>query len=346
MPEHPVVALLRQLMSIPSTSEEEHEIGVWLTKHLSSLGYTAELIPISAESSRCNVYAYLGSDRKARTCVSSHMDTVPPHIDFRMENGVIYGRGACDDKGPLAAQILAVEELRAEGAIQDGDVSMLFVVGEEKGGPGMLAANDMGLTWEAIVFGEPTESKLATGHKGHFVFELFVQGKSAHSGYPEMGKSANGSLVEVLKELSCLQYPASDLLGPSTFHCGKMHGGVAYNVIAAESYALCGVRVAADLPRIEGMVGDVVGRYPNVVLTKSFSYSETLLDHNVEGLDTIAVSFGTDVPRLKGSHKSYLYGPGSILHAHGENEQVKVSDLIESIAVYKQLLQLSLKTKT
>ncbi|CAH0053780.1 unnamed protein product [Clonostachys solani] len=343
MANTPVVQLLRQLMEIPSVSEEEQKIGIFLSKYLEDLGYTVELIPIAPDSDRCNVYAYLGADRKARTCMTSHMDTVPPHIDFKIEGDIIYGRGSCDDKGPLAAQIIAAEELRAERAIKDGDISLLFVVGEEKGGPGMLAANDMDLSWEAIMFGEPTEGKLAVGHKGHFVFELFAKGFASHSGYPEKGKNAATTLVTLLDELKSLDLPTSELLGPTTFNLGKIQGGVAYNVLAADAYALCGIRVAANLEEIEKKVADVVNKYPDVTLKKSFGYSETYLDYEIEGLDSMPVSFGTDIPRLKGNHKRYLYGPGSILHAHGVNEQVAIPDLIESVAVYKRLVLASLE---
>lgn len=175
---HPAVTLLRSLIEIDSTSEKELDIGIFLEDHMKSLGYTVERIAISPGSTRHNVYAYLGQQRKTRLLVSSHMDTVPPHIPFSMEGDVIRGRGACDDLGPLVSQVLAIEELRAEGKIAEGDVGFLFVVGEEKGGPGMIAANDMGLEWEAGLFGEPTEGKLAKGHKGHLVFELIAQGKA------------------------------------------------------------------------------------------------------------------------------------------------------------------------
>ncbi|KPM46537.1 hypothetical protein AK830_g69 [Neonectria ditissima] len=343
MTDAPVVKLLQQLMAIPSTSEEEHEIGVFLAQYLKSLKYSVDLIPIATNSDRCNVYAYLGNNRKARTLLTSHMDTVPPHIPFSMKGDIIFGRGACDDKGPLAAQITALEELRAEGAVGDEDVSLLFVVGEEKGGPGMLAANDMNLSWEGVIFGEPTEGKLATGHKGHYVFELVATGKACHSGYPEQGKSATAMLVSLLDELEALELPRSELLGPTTFHCGKISGGVAYNVLAAEASALCGIRVAADLETIENKVSEVVGKYPDITLKKSFAYSETLLDHEIKGLDSMPVSFGTDVPRLNGVHKKYLYGPGSILDAHGENEQVAISDLLECVVVYKRLVMEILK---
>ncbi|EXJ78929.1 hypothetical protein A1O3_08429 [Capronia epimyces CBS 606.96] len=343
--DSPVVHLLQQLMAIPSVSEDEYEIGQFLAQYLSARGYTVELIPIDSSGRRNNVYAYLGRDRQARTCLTSHMDTVPPHIEWRLDGDIIYGRGACDDKGPLAAQIVAAEELRAEGLLQPGDTSLLFVVGEEKGGPGMLAANDMNLSWEAIVFGEPTEGKLAVGHKGHYVFELYAQGVACHSGYPEQGYSATATLVALLDELQSLQYPVSTLLGPTTFNCGKVQGGMAYNVLAADAYALCGIRVAADLPDIEQLVQHTVAKYPNVTLKKNFAYPETLLDHEVEGLEAMPVSFGTDIPRLRGNHKRYLYGPGSILHAHGENEQVAIPDLIRCVQVYKQLVKMSLGIK-
>ena len=175
--EHPVVHLLKSLMSIVSTSELEHGIGVFLEQHLQALGYTVERIPIAPGSSRCNVYAYLGSSRKTRVLITAHMDTVPPHIPLTVDGDIIRGRGSSDDLGPLAAQIRAVEELRKQGKIRpEGDIGLLFVVGEENGGHGMIAANDMGLTWESGIFAEPTESKLAKGHKGQVAFEVIAQG--------------------------------------------------------------------------------------------------------------------------------------------------------------------------
>ncbi|KAJ5714027.1 uncharacterized protein N7483_011208 [Penicillium malachiteum] len=320
MSDSAVVSLLRRLMQVPSTSEEEHDIGIFLEQHLQGLGYTVERVPISSDSTRCNVYAYLGSSRKTRTYV-------------------IYGRGACDDKGPLAAQITALEELRAEGLVQPEDVSLLFVVGEEKGGPGMLAANSMQLTWEAVIFGEPTGGKLAVGHKGHFVFELVSEGIPSHSGYPQRGRSAISTMTTLLADLEQLELPASDIIGPSTFHCGQITGGVGYNILAAECTALCAVRVANDLALIEKLVEETVSKYDHVQLRKRFMYPELYLDHDIPELETIAVSFGTDAPRLKGEHKKYLYGPGSILVAHGENEQIGVSQLVASVQVYKQIVK-------
>jgi len=287
--EIPVISLLKQLIETPSTSDDELAVGIFLEQHLQSLGYTVERIPISPNSTRHNVYAYLGpkSSRKTRICLSSHIDTVPPHIPLSIpsDSQTIWGRGACDDKGPLAAQIEAVEELRRENKINEsgGDVSFLFVVGEEKGGAGMLAANDMGLTWEAVIFGEPTEGKLGVGHKGHVVFELSATGLASHSGYPHLGSSANAALIAALSELLAAEWPSSDLLGLSTFHVGRMSGGVAYNVLAASSEALCAVRVASDLPGIKSQVSKIVSKHKDVNVDFKFEYPETLLDHDIEG---------------------------------------------------------------
>jgi acetylornithine deacetylase len=175
---HPIIPFLTSLMSIPSTSNHEHHIGLFLSTYLESLGYTVEAIPLTPSSPRHNIYAYIGSTRDTRVLLTAHMDTVPPHLPLYISGDTIYGRGACDDLGPLAAQIFAAEELRAKGKVGEGDVGLLFVVGEENGGAGMLAANEMGVQWDAGIFAEPTENKLAKGHKGQVAFEIVVTGKA------------------------------------------------------------------------------------------------------------------------------------------------------------------------
>ncbi|KAI0183403.1 hypothetical protein EV127DRAFT_400763 [Xylaria flabelliformis] len=339
--DHPVVDLLKSLMSIVSTSELEHGIGVFLEQHLQSLGYTVERIPIAPGSNRHNVYAYLGSARKTRVLLTAHMDTVPPHIPLTIDGEIIRGRGSSDDLGPLAAQIIAAEELRKEGKIRaEGDIGLLFVVGEENGGHGMIAANDMGVTWESGIFAEPTESKLAKGHKGQVAFEVIARGIACHSGYPHLGKSATSTLLTVLNELSATSWPESDLLGPSTFNIGTLEGGEKHNIVAPSAKALCEVRMVSDLPGIKVKLEEIISRYPDVELNFVFEYPEALLDWEIEGFDAAPVAFGTDVPRLKDElcNKRVLYGPGSILVAHGPDEYIRVPELIESISGYKRLV--------
>ncbi|KAI0398479.1 Zn-dependent exopeptidase [Xylariaceae sp. FL0594] len=333
-----VVELLKTLINIESTSEEELEIGQYLEKYIQSRGYTAERIPIAPGSTRHNVYAYLGSERKARLLVTAHMDTVPPHIPFSIEGDVIRGRGACDDLGPMVAQIFAVEELRAEGKLREGDVSFLWVVGEERGGPGMIAANDMGLTWDAGLFAEPTEGKVAKGHKGNLVFEVVAHGKACHSGYPHLGKSAVLLLMGALNDLAMTEWPASDLLGPSTINIGKIEGGVSYNILAAEAKALCSIRVAKDVEGIWETVKKIIEKHPDVDVDFKFQYTEKLLDWEFEGFEAAPMAYGTDIPRLRGDHRKVLYGPGSILVAHGKDEQIRISEIMEAIEGNKRIL--------
>ncbi|KAI0593091.1 hypothetical protein F4775DRAFT_527488 [Biscogniauxia sp. FL1348] len=336
-----VLDLLKTLIDIDSTSEHELAIGEFLAAHLRGLGYTAERIAIAPGSPRHNVYAYLGPRRAARLLVTAHMDTVPPHIPFSLDpdggGDLVRGRGACDDLGPLVAQICAVEELRAEGKVGEGDVGFLFVVGEEKGGPGMLAANDMGLTWEAGIFAEPTELKLGKGHKGNLVFEVVAHGKACHSGYPQLGKSATLLLIDALKDLTAVEWPVSELLGPSTLNIGKLEGGEGYNIVAPHAKALCSIRVATGLAAIKSQVTAALAGRDGVEVNFVFEYPETLLEWELDGFEAAPMAYGTDIPRLRGSHRKVLYGPGSIHVAHGKDEQIRVSELMESIAGYKRL---------
>ncbi|KFA66227.1 hypothetical protein S40285_05121 [Stachybotrys chlorohalonatus IBT 40285] len=339
--DHPVVSLLKSLMSIVSTSELEFDIGIFLEKHLQSLGYTVERIPIAPGSSRHNVYAYLGSSRKTRVLLTAHMDTVPPHIPLTVDGDIIRGRGSSDDLGPLAAQIMAAEELRREGKIQvEGDIGLLFVVGEENGGHGMIAANDMGLTWEAGVFAEPTESKLGKGHKGQVAFKVIASGIACHSGYPHLGKSATSALLAVLNDLSAATWPQSDLLGPSTFNIGTLEGGEKHNIVAPSANALCEVRLVSNLSGVKTKIAEIVSRHPDVELEWVFEYPEALLDWDIDGFDAAPVAFGTDVPRLQSQYcgRRVLYGPGSILVAHGPGEYISAQELIDSISGYKKLV--------
>lgn len=354
--DHPATQLLLSLMSIVSTSELEHDIGVFLQDHLQKLDYTVERVPISPGSSRHNIYAHLGATRQTRVLVTAHMDTVPPHIPpvVDRDNKIIRGRGSSDDLGPLAAQISALQELRASSEIKEGDVGLLFVVGEENGGHGMLAVNDwlsQGLSWEAGVFAEPTQSKLAKGHKGQLAFEIVATGMACHSGYPHLGKSAITALLAVLNDLSATNWGESDLLGKATFNIGRIEGGEKHNIVAPSAKALCEVRMVADLEGIKAKVAEIVGGHADegVRLAWVFEYPEALLEwEGIEGFDAgeaAPVAFGTDIPRLRPEMcgRRVLYGPGSILVAHGPDEFIEVEELVASVQGYKRLVRHFLK---
>jgi len=335
-------------------------VAEWLAEYLVSRNFTVETQVVSSSSisddglgdggggdrpnKRENVLAYIGKARETHTLITSHIDVVPPHIPYRETASSVYGRGSCDAKGSVAAQITAVEELVKAGQIKEGDVSLLFVVGEEVTGDGMRTANVLNPGWKAVIFGEPTELKLAVGHKGIAEFEIISEGKAAHSGYPQLGVNANSNLVKALYDLDQLELPVSPLLGNSTVNVGQINGGVAANVIPAFAKALGSVRIAAELDETVRRITEVIEAVKGVriVWYDTPHYGPVELTHDVEGFQTTTCSYGTDVPYLKGDHKRYLYGPGSILVAHGDHEHVLKSDLFEAVEGYKKLIQESL----
>jgi acetylornithine deacetylase len=147
-------------------------------------------------------------------------------------------------------------------------------------------------------------------------------------------------LLSVLNDLSTASWPESDLLGSSTFNIGKLTGGEKHNIVAPSARALCEVRMVFDLPGIKTRIANIVSQHPNVELEFVFEYPEALLNWEIDGFDAAPMAFGTDVPRLKDEYCSnrVLYGPGSILVAHGPDEYISVPELVESIAGYKMLV--------
>lgn len=163
---------------------KEKSVGVYLKEYLEALGYTVEWQPVPEKlgRERANLYAYKGKNRNTRILLTSHIDTVPPYFDYEVKDGKIFGRGTVDDKNCVAAMITAHGELLKEEKIKESDVSLLFVVEEEVGGPGMQFANEnLGVdSWETVIFGEPTEMKLGVGHKGIVMFHYVANGKAAY----------------------------------------------------------------------------------------------------------------------------------------------------------------------
>ncbi|KAG5660108.1 hypothetical protein KAF25_003630 [Fusarium avenaceum] len=350
----PLLELHKALVERPSTSGSEKPVTDFLKTYLEGAGLTVEIQPVADQ--RDNVFAYYNDTRDTRVLVTSHVDTVPPYWPYERRGDEIWGRGTVDAKGSVAAQIIAVHELFQKGKISEGDVALLFVVGEEVGGLGMKKANDLGLSWESVIFGEPTELKLARGHKGGVGFTIKARGKAGHSGYPETGSNAIDSLVRGLFALQKMSLPWSDEFGNSTLNIGKIEGGVAGNVIPGDASATGGVRVAGGTPdEIRDLICRTVEESdPNLIAEfSSYGVGPVSTDYDIEGecgvlsyelqltmtgFETAVLSYGTDIPSLKGRHKKYLYGPGSILDAHSAHEHLKVSELEQAVDGYQILI--------
>lgn len=308
----------------------------YLKKH----GFTVEVFELE-EPGRKNIYAYPGENRETKVLLTSHIDTVPPFFGYSVKDGNIYGRGSVDAKACVAAQTIALEELLESGDVGKDDVSLLFVVDEEVEGAGMRYVSDhIGYKgWDAVVFGEPTEGKLGVGHKGIAVFDIHVEGKASHSGYPELGINANTILIGALSEFLQHEWPSSDLLGPSTINVGSMNGGVAANVIPADASAKLAIRIAADPDRVESGIRSIVDRTEHLSLDSLYIVPPQYIDYEVPGFDTIVLKYSTDIGNLSGNFKRYLYGPGSILVAHSANEHVAIDELSQAVDDYKRLVK-------
>ena len=342
-------SLHRDLVNIESISNNEREVGVFLESYLQAHDYTVERqyvkLPDSPDHSRSrfNLLAYPGSKKQTRILISSHIDTVPPFYGYELRNDhQIWGRGSVDAKACVAAQFQALQELLTAKEISPDDASLLFVVGEEIGGDGMLAVNDLHMKWEAVIFGEPTELKLAAGHKGILILTIRAHGKAGHSGYPWLGANANHILIPALAALQNLELPSSKKYGNSTLNIGQIQGGVAGNVMAESAFAKIGVRIAggsADV--VKDQIIEVVDNVDAENLEIEFvgnGYGPVDIDHDVEGFETITVNYGTDIPNLEGDHKRYLYGPGSILVAHSGHENLTADELLMAVEGYKKLI--------
>jgi acetylornithine deacetylase len=324
--------LTRKLIDIESTTGKEKVAGLFLETYLISGGFNIKLQEIQPD--RFNVMAFSGAPR---LILSSHLDTVPPFMASSEDDDYIYGRGACDAKGIIAAQIKAAEQLRQEGI--EG-IGLLFVVGEERESEGARVANQLDVGSEFLINGEPTESKLALATKGSLRVEISARGRAAHSAYPQMGESAIETLLDVLTDLRRLPLPRHPLLGETTYNIGLISGGIALNVIPDEAWAHIMFRLVEDSTHLKTDLQDLVQARAAM---RIISEVPPVFLNSVEGFDTTVVSFTTDVPLLTRLGKPYLLGPGSILDAHTDHEKISKRELTEAVALYVRLVKVLLK---
>jgi len=230
------ITLTRQLIDIESISGNEAAVGNYLYGELCRVGYQTRRIPV--QDDRFNLYATSPEQPHPAIVFSTHMDTVPPFIPSSEDATRIYGRGSCDAKGIIAAQIAASERLWQQGIY----VGLLFVVGEERDSLGAKVANDYAASQPAhaakyLVNGEPTENHIALASKGTLRVEVTASGRMAHSAYPELGESAIDKLIAALSRLLAMPLPSDPEIGPCTLNIGLIEGGRAPNVIPDHAHA-------------------------------------------------------------------------------------------------------------
>jgi len=311
-------------MELDSTSGQEGEAARFVADHLRAVGgWEVELWPVEAD--RFNVYARRGAPQ---VVLSTHLDTVPPYLPWREDAATIYGRGACDAKGIVAAQVFAAQELAAEGI---SDIGLLFVVGEERSSAGAIAANRKAPGSRFLINGEPTESRMIRAAKGALRVDLRARGRAAHSGYPELGRSAIEALLAAIARLNALELPTNDVLGATTINVGTIAGGRAPNVVADEARAELLIRLVEDAAplrqKIREAAGDLVEA--DFVLEIPPIHLRTL-----PGFATGVVAFATDIPKLEAWGEPLLFGPGSITVAHTSEERLAKRELLDAVGSY------------
>ena len=319
--------LARQLIDIESTTGNEGAVAKFLANFLRERGYSVLEQPLEGNQ-RINVIAAVG---EPDVVFSTHFDCVPPFFPSRVEDGVLYGRGACDAKGILAAQIAAAERLRAAGETRIG---LVFVAGEERGSDGAKAANRIGSKARFLINGEPTELRLGSATRGCYRVRLTAKGKAAHSGYPELGESAIEKLIDCLMSLRATAWPSDPLLGTTHYTVGLINGGVAPNVIPPSAEAEVFFRTVGEHGPLREMLHQALnGR----VEVQEILELPAVRMHTVDGFETAVFSYFSDIPFLSNWGTPLLIGPGSIHVAHTDREHLSIDELHRAVDTYAEL---------
>ena len=320
--------LTRQLVDIESISGNEKNVAVFLGDYLRKLGAEVELE--EAEPNRPNVMACWG---KPDVVLSTHIDTVPPFFPSREDDEFIHGRGSCDAKGIVSAQVEAAKQLLADGV---RDVGLLFLVGEERNNAGAICANKRQPGSRYLINGEPTENIMATGTKGVLRLEFEATGRMAHSAYPHLGESATEKLVEALYLLRDVEMPEDAMLGKTTYNIGVMSGGVAPNVIPGSARAEVMFRIVSPADKLRKAVEQKVRGLVNV---KEVLQIPAVRLGTMEGFETAVMAFCTDIPALTNWGTPFLLGPGSIHVAHTDHEHIAKADLVQAAEIYVKMVK-------
>jgi len=280
-----------------------------------------------------------------RVVFTTHLDVVPaPERLFMPEvsGGFLRGRGACDAKGVAAVMIQAAEALRVQGRT---DIGLLFVVEEETESAGAQAAVPMlrERNIQFIVNGEPTDGKLVAAQKGILAGRISARGKACHSGYPELGIDANAFLIELGHTLRSISYGEHPVLGKATINVGLLQGGSAGNIISPKgelNFWIRAVGPASSLTdHISGAIREVTSRFAGIETTTAITIESDPVELLVlPGFETTVFCGGSDVAfYVESGARCLMFGPGSLLLAHTDDERIALPQLSEAFEAYQRI---------
>ena len=338
-----IVGLTRALVDIDSTTGREGAAGRWLADYLRGRSWSVEEQRV--DDTRFNVLATpqrgaaqdvaaqdVAQAFRPAVVFSTHFDCVPSFFPSRVEGDRLFGRGSCDAKGILAAQVSAAEQLRRDGELRIG---LVFVVGEERGSDGARVANEAarGDGRRFLINGEPTDNRLGLATRGILRLKLRASGRAAHSSFPELGESAIDKLIDALIELRSIPLPGDPVLGQTHYTVGLISGGVAPNVVSPSAEAEVMFRTTSDAAEVRRAVAPLARR---VAIEHVIEVPPVRLK-TVPGFEAAVFPYTTDIPFLPSWGEPLLFGPGSIHVAHTADESVSIAELTAAAGHYVTL---------
>lgn len=378
-----VLTIARDLVRIGSVNPMGRNIGGptvgeerltgWLEAFVLRLGARCRRQPVAP--GRDNLVAELSWPGAGRpVLLEAHQDTVPvdgmtvPPFDAEVRNGRLFGRGACDVKGGMAAMLAAMERLASERPRGSASVAVAFTVDEESGFTGVRRlARDLPAGAGFAVVAEPTRLEVVVAHKGLVRWRIRTLGRSCHSARPSDGVNAVYRMAPVLAALeeyaaALSAVPAHPLLGRPTLSVGVIRGGTSVNTVPGsceieiDRRLLPGERPDAAVDHCCRFLRD---RLPGAdVEIEPAWISDIALDtppdtaavqialaavRKVSGrAEPVGVPYGTDASKLaEAGLPSIVLGPGDIAQAHTVDEWIEVAELERAVEVYVELVKLA-----
>jgi succinyl-diaminopimelate desuccinylase len=363
--ETKVVALLSDLVRIPS-HENEGEVVDFLVRRFRGAGIPCTIRPVGP-AGRANVIATWGGGPRS-LILNSHMDTVAPGDDASwssppfaaaVRDGLLYGRGSADAKGPLAAMIVAFESIVRSDPALPGRLILTAVSYEEESGRGTAAEVGAGTTADAAIVGEPTDLRVCVAHKGVLRVRVTTSGRSAHASEPWEGDNAISRMAPVIAALDSLATRVSErrdpLLGPATLAATLIEGGIGRNVVpprcglvldrrllpgetAAEARAGIERVAAAFDAAVEPLsLAEGAATPPDAPIVRAALAARDA----VLGGRSSAAGFGAccDMGHLadRGRIPTVILGPGSLSQAHKADEHVVIEEVVRAVEIYRSL---------
>ena len=362
------IALTQELIALPSESSNptrtpavapEAAMVDFLCRLAAAHGINCRREPVTG--ARENFVAeFPGRAGAPRLLLTAHLDTVSAAgmdapFAAALRNEKIHGRGACDDKGPLATALAALLELRTRGRELAYQVTLAGTVDEECSMSGAAALAAAG-PWDLVIALEPTSLRMITAHKGVYRCEITTKGRAAHSSAPEQGKNAIMAMCGVINDLTTLEYRLRrrhhPTLGRATLAVTRIEGGTSVNIIPESCRAAVDIRLLPDhdpdgmartVANLVGWRGTVETTFMAGAMATSEdeplvkAFAATLAAHGHEA-EAATAAYATDCSRLHHQGPCLVWGPGDIAQAHQRDEYISVEQLRAAQAVLMDFL--------